>query len=117
VWRLLEGSDEYTLVGFDTAARQIFVDRTKSGDTRFNERFPSRTVAPLENGTRPLNLRVFVDRSSVEVFSDNGEVVLTNLVFPKPDSIGISVAVEGGEPESFRVSLWKLRSIWNAPKE
>jgi sucrose-6-phosphate hydrolase SacC (GH32 family) len=116
-WRLLEGRDEYTLVGFDAAAKQLFVDRTKSGKTDFSERYPSRTVAPLDPGTGPLTLRIFLDRSSIEVFGDDGRVVMTNLVFPKPESTAISVVVEGGEADDFRVHIWNLRSIWKAPKD
>jgi fructan beta-fructosidase len=117
VWKILEGPDEYTLVGFDAVAKQLFVDRTRSANTAFSPRFSSKTTAPLDPGNDPLTLHIFVDRSSVEVFSDNGRVVLTNLVFPKPDSIGISLATRGGKPDDIRVSLWKLGSIWTAGTE
>lgn len=112
-WRLLEGPGEYTLVGFDAATKQLFVDRSKSANTSFHERYPSRTVAPLETGKGPLKLHIFVDRSSVEVFAGDGQVVLTNLIFPKPDSTGVSMSSDGGSPEHIRVNLWKLRSTWN----
>jgi fructan beta-fructosidase len=116
VWKLLGGSGEYTLVGFDAEARQLFVDRTKSGNTGFSPKFPSRTIAPMEVRNGELSLRIFTDRSSVEVFADNGQVVMTNLVFPKPDSTDLSLAVEGGEMESLRMNAWNLRSIWKGLK-
>jgi fructan beta-fructosidase len=111
-WKILEGGGDYTLVGYDVNVKQLFVDRTKSGNTAFNAKFPSRTVAPLHIGTEPLELHIFVDRSSVEVFSGHGETVLTNLVFPKPDSTGIAIETGGGSVDSIGVSIWKLRSTW-----
>lgn len=113
-WKLLEASDEYTLVGYDAAAKQLFVDRTKSAHTAFSAQFPSRTSAPLDLEKKQLKLHIFVDRSSIEVFGGDGQVVLTNLVYPKPDSAGISLKVDGSELESIRVDLWNLRSIWTA---
>ena len=113
VWNILEGAHEYTAIGYDAAARQLFVDRTKSAHTAFSDRFPSRTIATLEIGNEPLDLHIFVDRSSVEVFSSHGLTVLTNLVFPDPDSTGISLTSEGGPVESVNLQLWNLRSVWS----
>jgi sucrose-6-phosphate hydrolase SacC (GH32 family) len=56
-------------------------DRTRCGDTSFSEHFPAVTVAPVHK--KLTSIRVFIDNSSVEVFGNNGEVVQTNLVFPK----------------------------------
>ena len=53
-------------------------------------------TAPLPPGDGPVRLEVVVDESSVEVFVGDGEVVLTDLVFPGPDSTGIEVFAEGG---------------------
>jgi fructan beta-fructosidase len=116
-WKLLEGPGEYTLVGYDAASKQLFVDRTKSGRADFSATYPSRTVAPLDLGTGPLKLHIFVDRSSVEVFSDDGQLAITNLVFPQPENSGISLQVEGGDANGLKVHLWNLHSIWNGAKE
>lgn len=60
---------------------QFVMDRTESGKTDFNINFPAVTVAqcPMENN---IDLRIVVDRSSVEVFGDGGRFVMTNIVFP-----------------------------------
>ena len=104
-------------MGYDAGAKQLFVDRTHTAHTSFHERYPSRTVAPLDPGREPLNLRIFIDQSSIEVFGDNGQVVLTNLVFPNQASIGMSMVTDGAGVDDIRVKVWKLRSIWSAPKE
>ena len=116
-WKLLEGHDDFVLLVYDAVAKELIVDRTRSGKTDFSPSFPSRTVAPMDSGNGPLKLHVFVDRSSVEVFADEGQEVLTNLVFPKPESTGISLQVEGGQVKGLQVRLWNLRSTWKSARE
>ena len=113
VWKVFESTNEYTGIGYDAEARQLFVDRTRSAHIAFNNRFPSRTVAPLEIGNEPFDLHLFVDHSSIEVFANHGCTVLTNLVFPDPESTGISIQSEGGQVDSIDVRIWNLRSIWS----
>ena len=111
-WKVLQGSDDETVIGFDRAKQELFVDRSKSGSTQWNRSFPSNTVAPLTLGSEPLKLHILVDRSSVEVFAQDGAVALTNLVFPKATSTGLSLAITGGSIQQMEVRLWTLRSAW-----
>jgi fructan beta-fructosidase len=100
------------IVGYDARARQIYVDRTHAGDTSFGPRFPSRTAAPLALDNGVVKVRILADRSSIEVFADNGLVVLTNLVYPNSAPDAISVAVSGGALDGINLQLWNLRSSW-----
>ena len=43
-----------------------------------------------------LRLRVIVDQCSVEVFAQDGRVVLSDLVFPLSGNLGTDVFVKGG---------------------
>lgn len=73
---------EEFVITYDQKAMTLSCDRSKSGVTSFNQHFASKpTVAPVHK--KLTQLRIFVDNSSVEVFGNNGEVCLTNLVFPK----------------------------------
>ncbi|KOX15389.1 glycoside hydrolase family 32 protein [Nocardiopsis sp. NRRL B-16309] len=94
--RVHEGADQATVVGYDTAAQELFLDRTASGNTGLHPAFPSRSTVPLPLTDGALRLRVVVDTSSVEVFADGGRATLTDLVFPDPDATGISVRADGG---------------------
>ena len=62
-WRLLADDGTYTLVGYDAQAKQIFVDRTNSGDVAFSGKFPARVAAPFQAGSE-LKLHV-LDRPDV----------------------------------------------------
>lgn len=117
VWNLLRGRNDQTLVGFDMTNQTVFVDRSHCAGAHFSKDFSSKTVAPLPIGRGPLLLHIFVDRSSVEVFAQGGEAVLTNLVFPKADSTGLSLSTSGGVLQSVDLKMWKLRSIWSANRQ
>lgn len=56
----------------------------------------------------PLKLRVFVDRSVVEVFA-NGRACLTSRIYPtKPDSFGVKVFSKGGGCELLSLDAWRM---------
>jgi len=106
-FRLRKGEKAETVVGLDPGSSEVFVDRRNSGDVNFSKDFPGRHTAKLENpGT--VRLRIFVDRSSVEVFANDGERVLSDRIYPPPESDGIELFGNG----KFSVRFWHLKSIW-----
>jgi fructan beta-fructosidase len=106
------GENERTIVGYDAATDSVFVDRTSSGVVDFHEAFASRDAAPLAPQDGRVKLHMFVDRSSVEVFANDGARVLTHRIFPSPESDGVSLVAEGGPAQLVRLDAWSLRSIW-----
>lgn len=66
---------------YDLLRKQFVMDRSKSGKVDFSNDFPAVTAAPVHAG-KTLRLRLFVDRSSIEAFGEDGKFVMTNLVFP-----------------------------------
>ncbi len=111
------GNGEETVVGIDPTAGQLIVDRTRSGETRFDKAFSGRQTAPLvvENGR--VRLRIFVDWSSVEVFSGDGQVVITDQIFPAPESDGVALYATGGTARLVSLTAWPLASAWTpAPR-
>jgi len=111
-WKLLSGDGKYLLVSYNRTRRQLFVDRTHANGPAFSKEFPAITAAPLTPAGDSLSFHIFVDRSSVEVFGDNGRVTLTNLVFPAAEANGISFYAKGGQAGPVTLDAWKLRSIW-----
>ena len=81
--------NEATII-YDEKAMTLTFDRSKSGINDFSQDFNVKTVAPLHK--KITSIRIFIDNSSVEVFGNNGEVVLTNLVFPKSKFTDIKVS-------------------------
>ncbi|CAG8999625.1 MAG: hypothetical protein CENE_01604 [Candidatus Celerinatantimonas neptuna] len=107
------GQGQITRVGYDALAGTVYIDRTHSGDSSFSTTFATRHNAPvtLEKDGK-LNLRIIVDTSSVSVFADKGEVVLTDQIFPDPSSTGMDMFSEGGSASIEGLTIWKLNSIW-----
>ncbi|GAA3315662.1 glycoside hydrolase family 32 protein [Arthrobacter ramosus] len=85
-----------TVLSFDAITSRLTLDRRNSGNTAFHDKFPSAESAPVELDDGVLRLRVIVDQCSVEVFAQDGRVVLSDLVFPLSGSLGTDVCVEGG---------------------
>jgi fructan beta-fructosidase len=53
-------------------------------------------------------LHIFLDRCSVEVFGNGGMAVVTDLMFPRPDSIGSALYADGGEAVALSVELYQM---------
>lgn len=109
------GEEEETVIGYDAMSDTVFVDRTQSGAVNFDDAFAARDAAPLPTRNGRVKLHVFVDRSSVEVFANDGERTLTHRIFPDPDSDGISLIAEGGSARLRQLEAWSLRTIWSTP--
>jgi fructan beta-fructosidase len=60
------GDGEETVIGFDPTARELYVDRSRSGNVGFNGSFPGVQRAPLAARNGKVELRILVDWSSVE---------------------------------------------------
>jgi fructan beta-fructosidase len=103
------GGDEKTRVGYDAAAKRLFIDRTHSGRSDFHADFAGRHSGPMRTLGKRVMLHILVDRCSVEVFGNHGETVLSELIFPQPSSQGLSVYAVGGDVHLIRLEIWKLK--------
>jgi sucrose-6-phosphate hydrolase SacC (GH32 family) len=110
------GRDEETVIGIDPHVGQLFVDRTRSGEVGFHPEFSGRHTAPLRVNNGHVRLHVLVDWSSVEVFAGAGESVITDQIFPSPESNGVALYARGGTARLRSLDAWALRSAWNAEK-
>lgn len=93
------GGDEFTRISVDLASTTVRLDRTHSGTSELPDGFATVHSAPLPDWAREqqrVRLDVYVDIASVEVFAADGEVVLTDQIFPSPGSTNIAVFAEGG---------------------
>ncbi len=114
-FRLRKGAASETLVGVTSATNTLFLDRTKSGDVSFSKDFPGRFSTTLSNTTR-VKLHIFVDRSSVEVFANDGEKVMTDRIYPPPGSTGIEIYATGTGGQIVSLTVWPLKSVWGDQK-
>jgi levanase len=105
------GNGQLTRIGYDTTTSTVYIDRSGSGNVSFNPSFSGVQSAPLPLDRGLVHLHVLVDTSSVEVFADKGQVVLTDQIFPDPTSNGVSLYANGTATLQLEVG-WHLKSIW-----
>ena len=77
---LSNAKGEKVIMRYDAQKQTFSMDRTKSGDVSFSEAFSCVTEAPTYGTIK--QLRLFIDRCSIEVFDSEGKMAMTNLVFP-----------------------------------
>jgi len=106
------GNGEETVIGYDAETRELYVDRTKSGDTSFSRDFAAVQRAPLAARNARVHLRILVDWSSVEVFADQGQTVITDQIFPSATSDGLQLFADGGRATVDSLKVTPLRSSW-----
>ena len=106
------GNGEETVIGYDAASKEVYVDRTRSGDVGFSRAFPGIHRAPLAARHGTVRLRILVDWSSVEVFGDRGQAVITDQVFPRATSTSVELFAEGGTATVDSLRIHSLRSSW-----
>ena len=79
---------------------------------------PDVLARPPETGLlyledhEPLRLRVFVDRSIIEVFANERQCLTIRAYPTREDSSGISLMARGSEANLVSLTAWQMRSIW-----
>ena len=106
-----KGPDQETLIGVDTQRSQLFVDRTRSGNVNFSEHFSGRHAGPITLTQKRVQLHIFLDRASVEVFGNHGERVISEVIFPAAGD-GLELYVKGGRAHIGKLDIWKLSSSY-----
>ncbi|KTT30049.1 glycoside hydrolase family 32 protein [Pseudomonas rhizoryzae] len=97
---------EETLLYVDAQAGRLVLDRERAG----------RGVAgvrslPLAAGQTTLHLRLYLDRSSLEVFVDDGLYTFGSRLYPGPDSHGIALFASNGSALFNELHGWTLRDL------
>ena len=96
---LSNAKGEQVTMHYDVQKQEFKMDRTKSGDVSFSEAFPCETAAPTFGSIK--QLRLFIDRCSIEAFDAEGKMVMTNLVFPSEPYN--TIKVKGGKTTIYQL--------------
>nr|WP_281394040.1 glycoside hydrolase family 32 protein [Texcoconibacillus texcoconensis] len=112
---VFESTEEGVSIVYNKGTGKLYVDRSRRGVRSFSEDFAECYEAPVSCPNEELNLRIIVDTSSIEVFANDGEVVLTNLFFPSPDIKEFRMSLECKEGQQLNVAkqqIQPLKSVW-----
>ncbi len=110
--RCSPGGEELTRIIVDTGAGTVAIDTsTASLDPGAEGRVTEGKLKLMPD--ERLRLRIFVDRSVVEVFA-NSRCCVSERIYPsRPDSLGVRIGAETAASEA-HVRLWRIRDIWTS---
>ena len=103
---------ERMLMGFDPRNNQVYVDRTGSGKDNFSASFPGIHTAPWQLEGEQVRVDLFIDHSSVELFVDDGKVVMTEICFPDTGYNQVSLFSENGVTHLKEGVVYGLEPAW-----
>lgn len=101
--------DHKTNIGYFQG--NLYVDRTASDFTAHAFGNLKQSEAPIGSGRTSVHLRILVDRSSVEVFVDDGEAVLSNQVMFDPNDTGVMLYSSGGSAQFTNITIREFEDI------
>jgi len=111
-FKVRKGGDQETVVSYDAASSTLTVDRTKSGSSSFEPGFAEQIDAPLKAVNGKIKLRFYVDESTLEVFSGDGTMVLSSIIFPDATSSGIELFLSKGSVMLDGAAFYPMRTVW-----
>jgi len=107
--------EEETLVYHDAVEKKLVIDATRSvTDTASSPAFIDREPRAVEAGPfavrddETLKLRIFVDKSVVEVFANERQAVTRQIYRTRGDSLGVALFSTGGRAKVTKLSAWDV---------
>lgn len=109
LFKLANKENEELLFGFDIAGEKMWVDRSKSGNIDFNEKFAKNiSIAPLVKKAN-YKIKLLIDHASSELFVNDGEIVQTNIIFPSMPYNKLTIENNKGSIKVKNINLYQLK--------
>jgi sucrose-6-phosphate hydrolase SacC (GH32 family) len=104
---------EYLRVGYVPATETLFTDRRHAGNTDFSGEFANGLhPAPCPAPEGKLELHIFLDVASIEVFAQDGKTVMTDIFFPGLPFSQFRLFSRGGTVQLTGGTSYPLQAIW-----
>ena len=112
--KLARSNDHFFEIGYDAAKQLLYIDRSKTGNTSFNENFKkmNRFEKNIALKNKKLHLHIYFDNSVVEIFVNDGEAVFTAQIFPDEPDNGIALFNTGGKSKFSNINFWEMKTAW-----
>jgi len=108
------GLGESLTVSFDRAKGKMYVDRTNSSKDKFSDEFYNKVhSAPIDLGKDNLELQLFMDAASLEIFLNDGAVNFTDIFFPSEKFNKVTLFATEGNCNVNAATIYPLKGIWN----
>lgn len=109
-FNLCVGDGRKVIISYDTDSHNLVIDRTYCADVDIPKfcRMTHAWVEPIDNKIR---FHIFVDKSSIELFTNDGKDVFTLLTYPNESQTGIELFAHK-KGTNMELNAWMLKSIW-----
>ena len=97
---------------YASATATLALIRNDLGLLKMPASFSGRHEAPLALSAGRLELRLLVDRSSLEIVTTDGTVLMSELFFPNTDALRLTLFSHGAAATTHRLRLSRLSSVW-----
>ena len=110
---LQNGDGENLVVTFDKKEGTLNIDRTNSGKAKFSKEFYEKVhAAPIDLRKEKMNVRIILDAASIEIFINDGELVMTDIFFPTSKFDKVALFAKDGEWNLSNCKVYALDGIW-----
>lgn len=109
---LKNSKGENLQITFDKKYNGFMVDRTGSGKGDFYPQFRQLHAAQRSYESNSVKMHLFFDKSSVELFADDGQINMTEIFFPNEDFTEMYLYIENGTVDFKGGQVYELKSIW-----
>lgn len=99
-------NQEETILMYQIENQKLILDCSKSGKEENGVR------CTILESNQLLSLRIFIDRSSIEVFANDGQSTMTSRIYPKEERLGIELFSESGNGQVIDFTYWSLKDTW-----
>ena len=103
--RINNTNEPSSLITLDTSYSSTAAD--------VRSRAPETSTVPFSEGDT-LKLRIFIDRSVVEVFVNNTQCLAARVYPDRGDSLGVSLRSQGSTSELISFDAWQMADIYKA---
>ncbi|OAS21919.1 fructan hydrolase [Paenibacillus oryzisoli] len=113
-FKVRKSSSQETVIGYDVVKEELFLDRTNHGSSDFHRDFAAKHTAPLKSENKRIQLTIYLDGSNIELFVNQGSIVITDLIFPDFESQGLELYALGGEVKVISLQINEITGIWES---
>ena len=105
---LTNADGDYLNFTFDLEQNVLKIDRRNCGLNDFSRKYVSEPIAPLATKDS-YKVRLLVDRASSEIFINEGETVMTNIVFPSQNFNSVSFFALNKSWEAQDIKIYEIK--------
>lgn len=110
--KLSNNQEESLFVGYNVSDQTYYIDRTFAGPSGFSEVFADYHLGQAKYAKESVDMTLYLDHSSIELFADGGRCVMTDIFFPSTPFTKMEIVTESNDVWLSAGSVTPLRSIW-----